>query len=163
LIAANVTVVVDMQLAAAMPAAQKPGEQHLALSYGAIGNGTAVTCRIVRDGALIALELFPADIGGVLFLERNIPFSRRTTHAMAHALAAVNHAHRALRASKSIGPSIDGIGEDIVHGVVRRQSPYDSERLRITQIDGQLDTLVPEPDLNLPNTLELREFGKDQD
>jgi hypothetical protein len=48
----------------------------------------------------------------------NIPFRLRATQTAPDALATVLNADPAHRAAKSIGASIDGIGQDVVAGVL---------------------------------------------
>src|ERR1700747_1679868 len=88
-VAPNIAAVVHVQLAPAVAAAEQSGQQHLTVAHGAFHNGAAFAHGIVRDHALIALELVPADVALVMIFDQNIAFIDRATYATPHALAAV--------------------------------------------------------------------------
>ena len=99
----------------------------------------------------------------MLILEQHIPFRQRAPQSAPDALAAVLDADLAHRAPKGIGASIDGVGQDVVDGVVERQPPDDAAPLRrAVACDGQRDALVSQPHMHLSHALQLGELGEDQ-
>src|SRR5207248_10544012 len=62
----------DVQLATAMPAAQKAGQQRLAAPDRAAAH-EALAIGIVSDQALVPLELCPADVALVMVGDQNLP------------------------------------------------------------------------------------------
>jgi hypothetical protein len=161
-IAPNVAAVMHVQLATAMAAAQQAGQQHLAPSHRAFHNGTALAHGIVGNHALIAFKLLPADVAFVLVLDQHVAFADRAADAAPHALAAVLDAYLARRATERIGAGVDRVGQNVVHGVVGRQSPDDAVRLGIVRLDRQLDGFVSEPDVNLTYAVEFGELRKQE-
>jgi hypothetical protein len=151
-----------MQFAATMPTAQEPGEKRLAAPHRSLDRGAAFAGCVVGNHALVPLELVPGDIARVVILEQNIPFGQGAAHTASHALAAVLDTHPARRAPESIGAGIDRVGQNVVHGVVGRQSPGDAARLGTVRFNGQGDALVAQPDMDLTSTLELGELGEDE-
>src|ERR1700745_733091 len=99
----------------------------------------------------------------VLILEQHIPFRLRAPQTALDALAAVFDAHLAHRAAKGIGASIDGVGQDVVDGVVERQPPGNAAPLRRPMArDGQRNALISQPNVHLTNALEFGKLGEDQ-
>src|SRR6266849_1784948 len=119
-IATELAAVGNMQLAAAMTTAQKPGQEQLSAPYRALDRGTAFTGCIVGDHVLVPLELVPGDVGLVMILDQNVPFGHRPMHATPDTLAAVLNTHPARRSPESIGARIDRIGQNVVHDIVGR-------------------------------------------
>ena len=151
-----------MEFAAAVAAAQQSRQQQLAFTGCATRERAAHAGRVVGDRLEVAFELVPGDVGRVMILDQNVPFGHRSVHATTNALATVHHAHPARRAPECIGASIDRIGQDVVHDVVGRQSPHDAMRLTPAGFGGQLDPFVSQPDMDLPDTLELGELREDE-
>src|SRR6266436_5849027 len=145
-----------------MTTAQKPGQQQLAAAYRSLDRGTALARRIIGNHALVPLALLPSDVALVLIFEQNIPFGHWATHPTPHALAAFLDAHLARRPPEGIGAGMDRVGQNVVHGVVCRQSPDDAALLGIAGFDGQYDAFVTQPDMHLTSALELGEFGEDE-
>src|SRR5215472_4043061 len=145
-----------------MTTAQEPRQEQFSTPYRS-GDRGAFAGRIVGDHTLVPLELAPADITLVLILEQYIPFRLRAPQTAPDALATVLDAHSAHRAAKSIGASIDGVGQDVVDGVVERQPPGDAAPLRRRMAcDGQRNALVSQPHVHLTNAVEFSKLGKDQ-
>src|ERR1700732_2946918 len=116
-IAPRLAAIADVQLAAAMTTAQKPRQEQFSAPYCS-GDRGAFAGRIVGNHTLVPVELAPGDITFVLILEQHIPFRLRAPQSALDAPASVLDAHLAYRAAKGVGASIDGIGQDIVDGVV---------------------------------------------
>ena len=76
-ITAQLAVVVDVQLAAAMTTSHKPGQEQLSLPNCASDLGTTHAGRVVGDHAKIPLELGPGDVRLMMILDQHIPFSHR--------------------------------------------------------------------------------------
>src|SRR5215831_8985585 len=161
-IAPRLAAIADVQLAAAMTTAQKSSQEQFSAPYCSSDCG-AFAGRVVGNHALVPLELAPGDITFVLILEQHIPFRLRAPQTAPDALATVLDAHPAHRAAKSIGTSIDGIGQDVVDGVVERQPPGDAAPLRRRMAcDGQRNALVSQPHVHLTNAVEFSKLGKYQ-
>src|SRR6266446_9530499 len=144
-IAPRLAAIADVQLTAAMTTAQKPRQQQFSASYCS-GDRGAFAGRIVGNHTLGPLELAPGDITLVPVLEQHIPFRLRAPQTALDALAAVLDAHLAHRAAKSIGASMDGVGQDVVDRVVERQPPDNAvPRRRAAACDGQRNALVSQP------------------
>src|SRR5262249_44250799 len=135
-IAAELAAVVDVQLATAMPAAQKSRHQQFAFAGRAAGDGAGHAGGIVGDHPQVPLELVPGDVGSVVVLYQNFPLGHRFVHATPNALAAIDHADPAGRATEGIGAGIDRVGQDVVHDVVGGQTPDDALRLALARLDG---------------------------
>ena len=161
-IAAELAAVVNMEFAAAVAAAQQSRQQQLAFTGCTTRERTAHAGRVVCDCLEVAFELVPGDVGRVMILDQNVPFSHRSVHAATNALATVHHAHPARRAPECVGAGIDRIGQDVVHDVVGRQAPHDAMCFTPARFGGQFDPFVSEPDMHLPCTLELGEFREDE-
>src|SRR5499427_66077 len=108
-----------------MTTAQKPRQELFSAPYCS-GDRRAFAGRVVGDHTLVPLALAPRDITFVLILEQHIPFRLCAPQTALDALAAVLDAHLARRAAKGIGAGIDGVGQDVVDGVVERQPPGDA-------------------------------------
>src|SRR5580704_5502108 len=161
-IAPRLAAIADVQLAAAMTTAQKPRQEQFSAPYCS-GDRGAFAGRIVGNHTLVPVELAPGDITFVLILEQHIPFRLRAPQTALDAFAAVLDAHLAHRAAKGVGASIDGIGQDVVDGVVERQPPGDAAPLRCpVACDGQRNALVPQPHVHLTNALQFGKLGEDQ-
>src|SRR4029077_17324830 len=163
IIAPGLAPIAHVQLAAAMATTQQASKKQLAAPHRSSARGTALTGRIIRNHLLIPLELAPGDVAFVLILEQHVPFRLRAPQTALDALAAVLDAHLAHRATKGIGASIDGVGQDVVDRVVERQPLGDAASLRrLVACDGQSDTLVPQPHVHLSYALQFGELGEDQ-
>src|SRR6516162_10603044 len=112
-----------------MTTAQKPRQEQFSAPYRS-DDRRASDCCILVNLTLVRLKLAPGDIAFVLILEQHLPVRLRAPQTAPDALAAVLDAHPAHRAAKGIGAGIDGIGQDIVDGVVERQPPGDAAPLR---------------------------------
>src|SRR5215467_226867 len=106
-VAPDIAAVVHVQLAPAVAAAEQSGQQHLTFAHGAFHHGAAFAHGTVRDHALIALELVPADVALVMIFDQNIAFIDRASYATPHALAAVLDTYLARRAAEGVGTRVD--------------------------------------------------------
>src|ERR1700749_4001611 len=77
----------DVQLSAAMAAAQQPRQQRLAAAYRPAAH-EALAVGIVTDQTLIPLELGPADIAFVMIPDQNLPGAALLAKATHNAFAA---------------------------------------------------------------------------
>src|SRR5208337_2261747 len=161
-VAPGLAAIAHIHLATAMTTAQKPSQQQLAAPHRPSRQG-AFAGRIISNDTLVPLEFASGDVARVLILEQHIPFRLRAPQSAFDALAAVLDAYLAHRAPKGIRSSIDGVGQNVVHGVVKRRLPDDAAALRrLMRFDGQGDALVTQPDVDLTNALEFSKFGKHQ-
>src|SRR5271166_7145425 len=162
IVPAQLPAIVHMELAAAVATPQQSRQQQLAFTGGSARERAAHASRIVGDHLEVALELVPGDVGRVVILDQNIPFGHGLLYTTPDMLASTFDTHAALRAPERVGTCIDRIRQDVVHDVVGRQSPHDAVRLALARLDGQLDALLPQPDVHLSCTLQLGELGEDQ-
>lgn len=161
-VTARLAAITHIHLATALATAQKPREKKLPAPYRPSGQ-SAFAGRIVGNHLLVPLELAPADIALVLSLEQHVPFRQWAPQAALDALAAILDADLARRAPKSIGAGIDGIGQDIVHGIVEWQSPDDAVPIRSAiACSRQGNALITQPHVHLSHALQLGELGEDQ-
>src|SRR5215472_15464371 len=100
-----------------MTAAQKPRQEQLSAPYCS-GDRGAFAGRVVGNHTLVPLELAPGDVTVVLVFEQHIPLRLRAPQTALDALAAVLDAHLADRTAEGVGAGIDGVGQDVVDGVV---------------------------------------------
>src|SRR5216683_4303510 len=127
-----------------------PCEKQLPAPHRSSDRRTTLAGRVVGNHLLVPLELAPGDIAIVLILEQHVPFGHWAPQAALDALAAILNADLAHRAPKSIGAGIDRVGQDIVHGVVERQSPNNTVPLRRAMTcNGQCNALVAQPHVHL--------------
>src|SRR5271165_7643981 len=82
----------DMQLPAAMSAAQETGQQRLATAHRSTRHET-LAVGVVGDQALIPLELRPREISFVMVREQDVPFGSFALVAADNALAACLDRH----------------------------------------------------------------------
>src|SRR5271166_2011029 len=148
----------DMQLAAAMPAAQQTRQQCLAAADRPARHKT-LAVSVIGDQALIPFELRPTEIAFMMVFEQDVPFGSLALEAADNALAAGFDCHPATRSAERIGAAINGVCQDVVNGVVDGQLPDNAAAVRDRIIYGrQRNPLLAEPEMNLPDALELREF-----
>src|SRR5580704_3617315 len=146
-----------------MAATQEPRQKQSTRPHCASGRGAPLAGRIVGNHLLVTLELAPGDIALVLFLEQNIPLRLREPQSASYAFATVLDADLARSAPKGVCAGIDRVGQEVVHGVVKRRPPDDSALVRrLVRLDGQCDSLVAQPDVNLTNASELGKLRKYQ-
>src|SRR5262249_8914662 len=152
----------DMQFPTAMSAAQETSQQCLAATDRAACH-QALTIRIVGDQALIPFEFLRREISLVMVCEQDVPLASFTLEATHHALAARLDCHTAAGSAERVGAAVDRIGQDVMDGIVDRQLPDDAAAISDRVVHGrQGDALMTEPQMDLPDALELGEFGKDQ-
>src|SRR6516164_8980313 len=145
-----------------MTTAQKPRQEQFSAPYCSGDRGAFAGC-VVCNQMLVPLELAPGDVTFVLILEQHLPLRLRAPQTALDALAAVLDAHLAHRAAKGIGAGIDGVGQDVVDGVVERQPPGDAAPLRRpVTCDGQRNALVSQPNVHLTNAVEFGKLGEYQ-
>ena len=130
-IAPRLTAIAHVHLATAVAATQKAGEKQLPVPCRSSGDGASLAGRVVGDHPLVPLELGPGDVALVLVLEQHLPLGQGAAHPAPHPLAALLDADLACRSPEGIGARIDGVGQDVVHGVVEGQPPDDAAPLDI--------------------------------
>jgi hypothetical protein len=118
------------------------------------GEGASLAGRIIGDHPLVPLELGPGDVALVLILEQDVPLGQWATHAALHPLAALLDPDLAHCSPEGIRPSIDGVSQDVVHGVVEWRPPDDAAPLcRAVACGGQRDAFLAQPHMHLSHTL----------
>ena len=139
-IAPGLAAIAHIQLAAAMAATQEPRQKQSTRPHCASGRGAPLAGRIVGNHLLVTLELAPGDIALVLILEQNIPLRLRAPQSASYAFATVLDADLARSAPKGVCAGIDRVGQEVMHGVVKRRPPDDSALVRrLVRLDGQCD------------------------
>jgi hypothetical protein len=144
-----------------MATPEQARENELAPPCRPAREGAAFSSRIVRNHPLVPLELLPCDVAFVLIFEQHVPFRAGAPKSAPHAFSPILDDDLARRAPEGIGASIDRIGEEVVHGVVERQSD-DAASFLVMRLGGQLDAFVSEPEMHLTYAVELREFREDE-
>ena len=152
----------DMQLAPAMTAAEKTGQQGFAAPYSATAR-PAFSIGVVADQPLIPFELVPVDIAFMVVADQNLPVRPIDAKSAQDALAAVLDRHLADRAAERIGAGVDRVGEDVMDGVVDRRLPPHASPVQAVADGGKCDLLLAKPDMDLPHALQLGELAEHQD
>src|SRR5258708_7649502 len=154
--------IAHIQLAAAMATAQEPCEKQPPAPHRSSDRRTTLAGLVVGNHLLVPLELAPGDIALVLILEQHVPFGHWAPQAALDALAAILDTDLAHRAPKSIRTRIDMVGQNIVHGVVERQSTHNAASLRRAMTcNGQCNAIVAQPHVHLSHALQFGELGED--
>lgn len=138
-----------------MAASQQAHKNELASPCGPARDGAALSSRVVGNHSLVPLKLLPCDVAFMLIFEQHVPFRTGAPKSAPHALSPILDDNLARRTPEGIGASIDGIGEDVMHGVVKRQLPDDAASLLVMRPGGQLDAFISEPHMHLACTPEL--------
>ena len=95
--------------------------------------------------------------------EQDLPLLTHLPEPAHDPLAAVLDAYPAAGATERIGTSIDRVGQDVMDGVVDGELPVDLAPLIGAVVDGrQDDPLLPEPEVDLADALELGELAEHQ-
>ena len=82
----------------------------------------------------------------VVVAQQNIPAGHRLRMAGGFASAAIDDAGALSRAAEHIGAGVDGVPEDLQHGVIGRQPPFNlAEAAVIAPGDRELQCLVLRP------------------
>src|SRR5271166_72387 len=115
----------DMQLAAAMAAAQETRQERLAAADRAARH-EAFAVGVVGDQQLIPLELGPREIAFVAAQEQDFPIRPLAPEPPRDPLAASLDCHAAAGSAEGIGAGIDRIVQNMVDCVVDRKTPGDA-------------------------------------
>src|SRR5712671_2040938 len=145
----------------AVATTQKAGEEQFPTPHSSSGDGASLAGRIVGNHLLVPLELHPGDIAVVLILEQHSPLGQWPAHATLDPLTALLDANLARCSPEGIRSTIDGVGQDIVNGVVEWQPPDNAAPLRGTvACGGQCDAFPAQPHMHLSHALKLGELGE---
>ena len=159
--AAVLAAVGDVQLAAAVAAAQQAGQQRLAPPDRAAAH-EALAVGVVGDQPLVPLELRPANVALVVVADQNLPGAAILAEAAHDPLAAGLDRDAASGAAEGIGAGIDRVGQQVVQGVVDRQLPDHLAAFRTVFGRRQRQALLAHPEMDLPDGLQLGELGEDE-
>src|SRR4051794_10925539 len=151
----------DVELAAAMAAAQEAGEQRFAAPHRSSAH-EALAVGVVADQALVPLELGPANVALVVVEDQSLPGAAILAEAAHDALAAGLDGHATPGPPEGVSAGVDRVGQDVVECVVDGQLPGDAAPLRAIADRRQRQALVAHPEVNLPNRLQLGELGEDE-
>ena len=95
----------------------------------------------------------------MMVFEQDVPFGSFALVAADNALAAGFDCHPAARSAERISAGINRVFQDVVNGVVDGQLPDNVPAVRDRVIYGrQRNPLLAEPEMNLPDALELCKF-----
>src|SRR4051794_39430813 len=151
------TAVGYVQAPATMAAAHQAGQQGLAPANRAAGH-EPLAVGVVGDQLLVPLKLRPRDVTLVMLGDQYFPVGPGTATPAGDPLTPIPHGHPAAGAAERVGAAIDRVGQHMVDGVVDRQLPHGARAVR----GRQLDPLLPQPEMNLPDALELGELAEHQ-
>src|SRR4051795_1537637 len=151
----------DVELAAAMGAAQEAGEQRFAAPHRSAAH-EALAVGVVADQTLVPLELGPANVALVVVEDQSLPGAAILAEATHDPLAAGLDGHATAGPPEGVCAGVDRVGQDVVEGVVDGQLPSDAAPLRAVADRRQRQALVAHPEVNLPNRLQLGELGEDE-
>ena len=94
--------------------------------------------------------------------DQHFPVGLGAATSSGDALTPIPHGHPVTGATERISAAVNRVGQHVVDGVVDRQLPQNARAIR-TMIDGwQPDLLLPQPEMNLPNALELGKLPEHQ-
>lgn len=97
-----------------------------------------------------------------MFGDQHLPLRLCAAEAANHPFAPVLHADPAAGATEGIGPAVDRVGQQVMDGVVDRQLPHDARPLGGRLDRRQPDPFLTQPEVNLPDALELGELAEHQ-
>src|SRR3954465_12287699 len=151
----------DMELAAAVAAAQEAGEPRFAAPHRSAAH-EALAVGVVADQTLVPLELGPANVALVVVEDQSLPGAAILAEAAHDPLAAGLDGDATAGPPKGVCAGVNRVGQHVVEGVVDGQLPGDASALAPIPDCRQRQALVAHPEVNLPNRLQLGELGKDE-
>jgi hypothetical protein len=154
------TTVGDVQLAAAMAAAQQARQQCLATPYRSSA-GEASTIGVVADQTLVSFELGPVNVTVVAVGNQNLPRLSLLAEAPHDALA-TGLDDATSGAPESVSASLDRVGQHVMQCVVDWQLPGDAPAFRGVFYRWQWQSFLAHPQLHLPYRLQYGELGEHQ-
>src|SRR3954449_5429620 len=151
----------DMELAAAVAAAEQAGEQRFAAPHRSAAH-EALAIGVIADQALVPLELGPANVALMVVQDQSFPGAAVLAKAAHDPLAAGLEGDAAAGAPEGVGAGIDRVRQHVVQGVVDRQLPRDAATFQAVADGGQRQALLAHPKENLPDRLQFGELGEDE-
>ena len=146
-----------MDPSSAVPATQQTGEQPLPAADRAARQPT-IPSGVVRDHALVPLVLRPGNIALVVIHDQYVPLLAFPGEPTPDALAPVLDRDPAPRSAEGAGAAVDRVGQQSVNRLVDRKLPHHSSA-GVAEFDRrQLHVLLPKPEMDLPDALELGEL-----
>ena len=112
----------DMQLAAAMAAAEQAGQKRLTAPDRTAAH-EALPVGVVADQALVPLELGPANVAFVMVEDQSLPRAALLAEAAHDPLPTRLDRNAAAGAPEGVSAGVDRVGQDVVERVVDRQLP----------------------------------------
>src|SRR3954462_7107581 len=125
----------DVELAAAMAAAEQAGEQRFAAPHRSSAH-EALAVGVVADQTLVPLELGPANVALVVVEDQSLPGAAILAEATHDPLAAGLDGDATAGPPEGVGAGVDRVGQDVVEGVVDGQLPSDAAPLRAVPTAG---------------------------
>src|SRR3954466_15543827 len=151
----------DMELAAAVAAAQEAGEQRFAAPHRSSAHEASLLS-VVADQTLVPLELGPANVALVVVEDQSLPGAAILAEATHDPLAAGLDGDATAGPPEGVCAGVNRVGQHVVEGVVDGQLPGDAAALAPIPDRRQRQALVAHPEVNLPNRLQLGKLGEDE-
>lgn len=151
----------DMEFAAAMTTTKKTGKQGFSAAHGSAAH-EALTIGIVGDQTLIPLKLGPLNISFMMVEDQSLPSAALASKATDDPLASGCDRDAAAGAPERIGAGVDWVRKHVVKRVVDGQLPCDGSPVGAISDRRQRQAFLAHPKMDLPNGLQLGEFGEDE-
>src|ERR1700730_19421295 len=150
-----------LELASAMATAQQSGEQSTAVPHRA-WHHVALHIGIAADNTLIALIFFPKDITLVVLTDQHLPRILRPANATRDHFTPGLEMNLRTGPAKRVGAGINWIGQQPMHRIVTRQSPFHHSPPRTVDDHRHLNALLVYAEGELADTADLRKFFERQ-
>src|ERR1700730_10432689 len=150
--------VADHQLASATPAADKAGDQSVAVLRRSVMSARG---HVVAHHLADRLRPLPADVTLMDAWDQRQPFGSRLTTAAGsdHACCCIISC-RDTTLTIGVGAAVDRVLDHPVDGRIVRPAP---DHLAIMALGGQVQPMLDEPEQGLPDTAELGDLVEDED
>ena len=148
------TAVGDVDPSPAMSAAQQTGEQRVPAANRAARQQT-LPGSVVGDHTLVPLVLCPRNIALVVIHDQYVPLLAFPSEPTPDTLAPVLDRDPAPRSTEGVGAAVDRVGQQSVNRLVDRELPHDPSAVAVGLDGRQSHALLPEPEMHLPDALEL--------
>src|ERR1700688_3600804 len=150
--------VADHQLASATPAADKAGEQSVAVLRRSVMSACG---HVVAHHLADRLRALAADVTLMRACDQRQPFGSRLTTAPGsdHACGCIISC-RDTTLTIGVGPAVDRVLDHPVDGRIVRPAP---DHVAIMALGGQVQPMLDEPEQGLPDTAEFGDLVEDED
>ena len=118
--------------------------------------------RVIGKHRLVAFELLPRNVTGMVVVNQDHPCITRLEMPLALSGASIDDLGSGFRFAEGIGARVHRIPQHVPDRVVHRQFPDDVMSGRIQNQRGQIRILSPKPQQYLPGAAQLHHLGEDQ-